>query len=91
MMFGVVGQLGPRMKQLDGDRDRPSKGAIFGVNVGRPIVTNGAYLHCCVKVCESIKLLFAVVSGVSPGIGVLHGVHTPRKRGGFGKFSRPLV
>jgi len=38
MLFGVVGWLGPRMRQVDG--------AVLVVNVGHPIVTNGIL---CVK------------------------------------------
>jgi len=35
-----------------------------------------------VKVREAIKLPFGVVSGVSPGIGVLDGVRVPQEVGG---------
>jgi len=46
----------------------------------------------CAKVHEAIELLFWVVSGVDPGIGVLDwGSGLPRRRGGFGGFSGPLV
>ena len=41
----------------------------------------GTLLHSCAKVCEAIELLFGVVSGVGPSIGVLDGVHIPQKEG----------
>jgi len=38
--------------------------------------------HSCAKVCEAVELLFGVVSGVAPGIGVLDGdPGPPRERG----------
>jgi len=43
-------------------------------------------LRSCVKVREAIKLLFVVVSRVSPGIGVLDGVHIPKEKGRFWGF-----
>jgi len=39
---------------------------------------------CCIVVCEPIELLFGTVSGVTPGIHVLHGSpHASRGRSGF--------
>jgi len=55
----------------------PHQGVILVVDVRHPVVTNGDFLHSCAKVREAIKLLFGVVSGVSPVIGVLDGVHIP--------------
>jgi len=42
MTFGVVSGdgVGRRMGVLDGDGDRQREGAVLGVNVGHPIVTN---------------------------------------------------
>jgi len=56
------------------------KGAVFGVNFGRPIVTNEA-LRSCAEVCAAIELSFWVVSGVALGIHVLDGVHMPQVKG----------
>jgi len=44
--------------------------AVLGVNLVRPIVTNGTLLHSCVEVRERIELSFGVVSGISGGMGV---------------------
>jgi len=41
MPFGVVGLLGTRIIQVDGMEITPREGAILGVNVEHPIVTNG--------------------------------------------------
>ena len=69
--------------------------AFLGVNLGHPIATNGTLLHSCAEVCEPIKLLFGVVSGVGRGMGVLDGgPHDPSGRCGFGglaSHSPPLV
>jgi len=43
----------------------------------------GTLLHSCVKVRKPIEVLFVVLSGVGPGIGVLDGIHIPKGRGGF--------
>ena len=60
------------------------EGAVLGVTLGRPIITNGALLHSCAEVCELIKLLFGALSGVGPGIDVRNGgPHALRGRGGF--------
>jgi len=44
MPFGVVGRLGPRMRQVVGLAVAPWQGAILGVDVGHPIVTNGYFV-----------------------------------------------
>jgi len=62
-------------------------GAILGVNVGRPIVSNGTFWHSCAKVREPIELSLWVASGVGPDISVLDGVHVPQGKGDvFGVF-----
>jgi len=43
MPFGVVGQLGPRIRQVDSG-DHPMGRGNFGVNEGHPIVTNGNFV-----------------------------------------------
>jgi len=47
MLFGMVGRLGPRMKQVVGVSDCP-----MAVDVRRPIVSNGNFVCSCVKVHE---------------------------------------
>ena len=44
----------------------------------------GPLLHSCVEVHEPTELSFGVVSGVGPGIDVLHG--SPRGSRGRGRF-----
>jgi len=41
----------------------------------------GPLLRSCVEVRAAIELLFEVVSGVTPGIHVLDGVHVPQGEG----------
>jgi len=43
MPFGVVSEFGRGMRVLDGGGDRRREWAVLGVNLGRPIVTNGAF------------------------------------------------
>jgi len=44
MPFGVVNGVGQRMGVIDGGGDRRSGRDSFGVNLGCPIVTNGAFV-----------------------------------------------
>ena len=44
MPFGVVSGVGLGMGVLDFGGDRRREGAVLGVNLGRPIVTNGAFV-----------------------------------------------
>ena len=44
MPFGVVNRLSPRMRQVDGVEIALREGSIFGVNMGRPIITNGDFI-----------------------------------------------
>jgi len=39
----------------------------------------GPLLRSCAEVHKPIELSFGVVSGVGPGIDVLHGVHVPHE------------
>jgi len=55
---------------LDFGGDRRRGRSILGVNLWRPIVTNGDLLRRCVEVRIAIELSFGVVSGVGPGIHV---------------------
>jgi len=46
MPFGMVCEVCRGMDVLDGGHYRRKKGAVFGVNVGRPIVTGGDFVAC---------------------------------------------
>jgi len=46
----------------------------------------GCGMCSCVKVSETIKLPFEVVSAVDQEVGVLDGVHIPQGEGGLGVF-----
>jgi len=48
MPLGMVSGVGQGIGVIDGDRQRGRSS--FGVNLGRPIVTNGELLHSCVEV-----------------------------------------
>jgi len=74
MPFGTVSGVSRWMGVLDGVVI--TEGAILGVNLGHP-----ALLHSCVEVREPIELSFEVVSGVGPGIHVLHGVLVTQREG----------
>ena len=43
MLFGVVSGVGREMSVLDGVVIVEGEGAVLGVNLGRPIVTNGDF------------------------------------------------
>jgi len=70
-------------------------GKVLGVNLGRPIVTNGNLLRSCVEVRAAIELSFGAVSGVGPGIYVLDGGPSASREMGclvdFSAFASPLV
>jgi len=40
MWFGIVGQMGPGMRQVFGLWISPREGVMLGTNVGHPIVTS---------------------------------------------------
>jgi len=44
MPFRVVSEIGREVDVLDGDGNRQRKCAVLGVNLGRPIVTNGDFV-----------------------------------------------
>ena len=44
MPFGLLGRLGSRMRQVVGIGDCPTRMDNFGVDMGRPIVTNGDFV-----------------------------------------------
>ena len=41
------------------------EGAVLGVNLGHPIITNGELFRSCAEVCAVIELSFGVVSRVT--------------------------
>ena len=53
MPFGMVSGVGRGMGVLDGVVIVKGEGAVFGVNLGRPIVTNGKI--CCVVVQKCVQ------------------------------------
>jgi len=67
------------------------EGAVLGVNLWEPIVTNEDLLRSCTKVCELMELSLEVVSGVGRGMGVLEGSMCPKGKGRFQDFSISLV
>jgi len=50
MPFGIVGQMGPGMRQVVGFGGRSMGRGILGVNLGHAIVTNGDFTA---YVCDS--------------------------------------
>jgi len=58
----MVSEVGRGMgRVLDGGGERRREGAVLGVNLGRPIVTNGPLLRSC----AAIELSFRTVSWVT--------------------------
>jgi len=66
-----VGSIDQGMGVLGGGGERRKGRGSFGVNLGRPIVTNGDLVHSCAEMHEPIELSFGVVSGIGSGIHVL--------------------
>ena len=60
MPFGVVSRVGLGMGVLDFDGDRRSEGAVLGVNLGRPIVTNGAFATHCSQI--TLRTCYQVIT-----------------------------
>jgi len=81
MPFWVVSGVSQENGCIRWGGDHRGKGAVLGVNVEHPIVTNGNLLRSCAKVREPIELSFGVVNGVGRGLGVLDGVHVPQGEG----------
>ena len=48
MPFGMVSGVGLGMGVLDFGGDRRREGAVWGVNLPRPIITNGDFVACIV-------------------------------------------
>jgi len=58
MPFGVVGRMGPGMRQVVGFGDRSTGRGNFGAYVGRPIVINEEF---AASLCDFLLLLGVVV------------------------------
>jgi len=58
MRFGMVGQMGLRMKQIVGVWIGLREGIMLGANVGRPIVTNGEFDAACLQINLGNLVLF---------------------------------
>ena len=67
MPFGVVRGVGRRMGVLDGGGDRRRGRAVLRVNLGRPIVTNGAFAtrssQITLRTCFLYMTCFLLVLG----------------------------
>ena len=44
MQFGMVGRMGPGMRQVVGFGDRSMRGGNFGSKCGAPLVTNAQFM-----------------------------------------------
>jgi len=77
------------MGVLDGVVIVEWKGAVFGGEFGTSHCNQWGPLLCsCAEVRAAIELSFWVVSGVTPGIHVLDGVHVPQREVmDFGSFA----
>ena len=64
MPFGIIGRMGPGMRQVVGFGDLSSRRGIFGANLGRAIVSNGDFTA---YVCDSASSVGAVVWGGAYG------------------------
>ena len=53
MPFGIIGWMGPGMRQLVGFADRSTRKGTFGANLGHAIVTNGDFTT---YVCDSAAM-----------------------------------
>ena len=58
MPLEMVNGVSRGMGVLDGGSNLQREGAVLGVNLGCPIVTNGTLLCCCMRVMHSSRLLW---------------------------------
>jgi len=67
MPFGIVDQLGPRMRQVEGVRDCPMRRDSFGLEYGASHCNQwgpmGTLWHSCAKVHEAVELPFGLSVG----------------------------
>ena len=85
MPLGVVSGIGLGRSVLDFGADRRRGRDSLGVNLWRPIITNGDVVASLRGSAYSNRAVsFGVVSGVGPGIHVLDG--SPRASRGRGYF-----
>ena len=64
MPFGIIGRMGPGIRQVIGFGDRSTRRGTFGANLGRAIVSNGDFTA---YVCDSASTVGAAVSSVAWG------------------------
>jgi len=86
MPFGVVSGVGLGMAVLDFGDDRQRGRGSLGVNLRRPIITNGDFVASLCGIAYSDRTVIWLVSGVGPGIHVLD--ESPRASRGRGCFWR---
>ena len=77
MPFGIIGRTGPGMSRVVGFGDRSTGKGIFGVSLGRAIVTNGnlrrtVYDSAATRPSSQITLGSLVKSSVSTGVNSLN-------------------
>ena len=63
MPFGIMSGVGRGMGVLDRSGYRRRVGAVFGVNLGRPVVTNENLWRSCAEGRAAIELSLEEVSG----------------------------
>jgi len=81
MPFGLVGRIGPGMRQLvviSGDRS--TGGGNFGANVGRPIVTSGEFAASRPPPKITLGYLAIVVGGLGDVVERMHDASTRHRR-----------
>jgi len=64
MLFGIVDQRGPGIRQVAGFGDPSMERSTLGANLGRAIVTSGDFTA---SVCDSASTVGAVVWGGACG------------------------
>ena len=92
MPFGIIGRMGPGMRQVVGFGDRSTGRGTFGGEFGAPhCIPMGTLRRTCATMPQPSELRFGVVRAVGRGIAVLdRGPRRARGRGGFGRFSSPF-
>ena len=67
MPFGIIGRMGPGMRQVVGFVDRSMGRCTFGANLGCAIVTNGDFTAYVYDSASTVGLGAAVWGGASGG------------------------
>jgi len=79
--FGVVRGVGRGMGVLDFGSDRQREGAVLGVNLRRPIVTNGDFVALLCRSASSDRVVVWSGEWGGPNTDVLDGVYMPQGEG----------